>query len=424
MRGRSFDDSGLGFASDFYFVGRRIYKVSFAKDMKKGDIHMKKLTLFVAVLVAVCFAMPCLTSESNVYASEITLSSENCVLMEYETGKVLFEKNADKRGQIASMTKIMLLNLIFDKLESEEIAPTDLVSVSERAMSMGGSQVFLDVKNQYAVSDLVKSIIVASANDSSVAMAEHLFGSVESCVMQMNKLAEELGMQNTNFVNVTGLPHDDAYSTARDVAVMTRELLSHKMYKDYSKIWMDKIPHGEDSYTEISNTNKLLRRYAGCDGGKTGFTNQAMHCVSATAEKNGMRLISTVMHGKSSNERFQDAITMFDYGFGTFEKKEIVSSEKPLDVSQAIINGKSDVLQVIPAESFYLVVKKGGSAEYILNSVFKDKIKAPIKAGEEVGTLEIVLDGRVIKSIPILSNQDIERAGVIDNLKNLFPNKA
>ncbi len=384
---------------------------------------MKKLTLCIAIMLIFSLVVPVVTNFETARASEINLSSENCVLMEYETGKVLFEKNGDQRGQIASMTKIMLLNLIFDKIESGEIAEEDMVSVSERAMSMGGSQVFLDVKNKYAVSDLVKSIIVASANDSSVAMAEYIFGSVESAVMAMNEMAETLGMENTNFVNVTGLPHDDAYSTARDVAIMTRHLVGREKYKEYSKIWMDKIPHGEDNYTEISNTNKLLKRYAGCDGGKTGFTNQAMHCISATAQKNGMRLISTVMHGPTSNERFQDAITMFDYGFGSFERKEIVSCETPLEITAKVINGKVERVGVIPSESFSVVTKKGGNAEYIFNTVIKDDIKAPVKAGEEIGTLEVVCGGEVVKTIFLLANEDVEKAGIKDHLKNLFPNK-
>ncbi|MFI3128687.1 MAG: D-alanyl-D-alanine carboxypeptidase family protein [Bacillota bacterium] len=367
--------------------------------------------------------LPVVTNFETASASEINLSSENCVLMEFETGKVLFEKNADKRGQIASMTKIMLLNLIFDKLESGEISKEDMVSVSERAMSMGGSQVFLDVKNKYAVNDLVKSIIVASANDSSVAMAEYLFGSVESAVTAMNDMAETLGMQNTNFVNVTGLPHDDAYSTARDVAIMTRQLVGREMYKNYSKIWMDKIPHGEDNYTEISNTNKLLKRYAGCDGGKTGFTNQAMHCISATAQKNDMRLIATVMHGSSSNERFQDAITMFDYGFGGFERKEVVSDKTPLEITAKVINGKAESVGIVPSESFSMISKKGGTAEYILNTIIKEDIKAPVKAGDEIGILEVVCDGEVVKTIALIASEDVERAGIKDHLKNLFPNK-
>lgn len=384
---------------------------------------MKKLTLCITIMLIFSLVLPVVTNFETASASEINLSSENCVLMEFETGKVLFEKNADKRGQIASMTKIMLLNLIFDKLESGEISKEDMVSVSERAMSMGGSQVFLDVKNKYAVNDLVKSIIVASANDSSVAMAEYLFGSVESAVTAMNDMAETLGMQNTNFVNVTGLPHDDAYSTARDVAIMTRQLVGREMYKNYSKIWMDKIPHGEDNYTEISNTNKLLKRYAGCDGGKTGFTNQAMHCISATAQKNDMRLIATVMHGSSSNERFQDAITMFDYGFGGFERKEVVSDKTPLEITAKVINGKAESVGIVPSESFSMISKKGGTAEYILNTIIKEDIKAPVKAGDEIGILEVVCDGEVVKTISLIASEDVERAGIKDHLKNLFPNK-
>ncbi|MFI3166774.1 MAG: D-alanyl-D-alanine carboxypeptidase family protein [Bacillota bacterium] len=384
---------------------------------------MRKLTLYVAILFAFSIFLPSVAVKNTAFASELPLTSENCVLMEYETGKILFEKDAQERGQIASMTKIMVLNLIFDKLESGELSLEDMVSVSERAMSMGGSQVFLDVKNQYKVSDLVKSIIVASANDSSVAMAEHIFGSVEGCVAEMNKKATALGMDNTNFVNVTGLPNDDAYSTAYDVAIMTRELISHEMYKDFSKIWMDKIPHGDDKYTEISNTNKLLRRYTGCDGGKTGFTNQAMHCISATAEKNGMRLISTVMHGQTSKGRFDDAIAMFDYGFGAFEKKEIISCDNNLEITPSVANGVKDSVLVKPSESFYAIVKKGGTADYILNTKIDENLKAPINIGDKVGTLEVVSNGSVVKEISIISAEDIEKARIIDNLKNLFPNK-
>lgn len=383
-------------------------------------IQMKKLTIFACMLAFALAIMPVCEKPANADTS-IVLSSENCVLMEYETGEILFQKNGDKRGQIASMTKIMLLDLIFEKLEEEVFSLEDEILVSQRAMSMGGSQVFLDCKNKYPAGELIKSIIVASANDSSVAMAEFLFGSVESAVDEMNKKAVSLGATNTNFVNVTGLPSDDAYSTAIDISKINRDLLSYGEYKNFSTIWLDKIQHSEGKFTEISNTNKLLRRYSGCDGGKTGFTNQAMHCISATAERNGMRFIATVMHGQTSKDRFDDAVKMFDYGFGSFQKTEIVKAWEPLELVASVKCGKESCVSVCPSESFYCITKKGASPEYIKNPILNKDVKAPIKKGDVVGEMEIVQDGAVVKVIQIVAETDIEKAGIVDNFKNMFP---
>ena len=251
----------------------------------------KRLLLSVACLLAV-FAF---CGQTKAYAVELEIKSKEAVLVSADSGEVLFEHNADEKRPIASMVKIMTLLLCFENADSGKFSFDDMITVSQRAASMGGSQAFLDAGSAYMAEDLVKSIVIASANDSCVAMAEHIGGSVEGFVNLMNKRADELGMQDTVFVNCTGLPAAGQFSTAKDVSKMFRELIGHKKYFEYSGVWMEDFQHPGGRVTGLTNTNKLIRQYNGCDGGKTGYTSEAMHCLAATAKRGDMRLISVVV---------------------------------------------------------------------------------------------------------------------------------
>ena len=247
--------------------------------------------------------------------SILQIGAKSAYLMDFSTKTCLFSKEEDKRLPIASMCKIMTLLLAFEAIDAGALSFEEELMISERAASMGGSQVFLEANAKYPVKELIKSIVVCSANDSCVAMAEKIAGSEELFVEKMNARAVALGANNTLFANCTGLPKQPQYSCAKDVALMLKELLNHKEYYEFGKVWMDKFQHPEGRYTEISNTNKLVRFYDGCDGGKTGFTNEAGFCLAATAKRDNTRVISVVIGEENSAPRFEDVKTMFNYAF-------------------------------------------------------------------------------------------------------------
>ena len=301
---------------------------------------------------------------------------------------------------------------------------SDVVVVSENASGMGGSQVFLETNAEYKVGDLIKSIVVASANDSCVAMAEKLCGNEHAFVEKMNEKASELGMNDTLFVNCTGLPQPGQYSCAKDVAVMFSELLKNDEYYMFSKIWTDVIIHPNNRKTEISNTNKLIRFYNGCDSGKTGFTSEAGHCLSASAKRNDMRLICVVIGSPSSKERFKNVSELFNYAFANYENKKIVDCNKPLDIKIEVPNGKNTKLTIIPEKSIYVFCKKNSKVGIELSFEPIKKICAPIKKGEVIGKL-VAYDNNVeVDAVNVLANQTILEKSYLDNIKNIVKNWA
>ena len=251
----------------------------------------------------------------SVSAEEVTYgSSFSAYMVENATGKVLYKKNENERHEIASMVKIMSSLLVFESIEKGEIKVDEKITISHNAASMTGSELFIDEGAEYSVHDLLKGVIVVSANDACVALAERIAGNEDSFVAMMNERAKSLGMNDTLFVNATGLPAEGQYSTAKDVNTMTRELIKHESYYDYSKIWLEDYAHPSGRITQLANTNKLIRHYEGCDSGKTGFTNNALFCLSASASRNGMRLVTTVIGAKSSKERFKEVSDLFKIG--------------------------------------------------------------------------------------------------------------
>jgi D-alanyl-D-alanine carboxypeptidase (penicillin-binding protein 5/6) len=284
---------------------------------------------------------------------------------------------------------------------------------------MGGSQAFIDAGYEYEISELIKSIIIASANDAAVAIAEHVSGSEDSFVAKMNKKAQELDMKNTVFKNCTGLPESGHHSSARDVAIMSKELLKYDEYFKWSTVWMDEIKHQKDGrVTELVNTNKLIRSLQGCDGLKTGYTNEAGFCVTTTAKRGELRLISVILGGNSSKERFDEAAMLINFGFANYENKEVVKKDESL--GQVKLNGgKEKSINLIASESFSVCVKNDEASTIETRIEIPESIDAPIANKQEAGHLIILLNGQEIGKISLLADKDYEKAGFFERLKGI-----
>lgn len=330
------------------------------------------------------------------------------ILIEQSTGRVLAENNADEQLPIASVTKIMTMLLIMEAIEDRKTSFDDLVTVSENAMSYGGSTMFLETGEQLPVHDMLKGIAVASANDGCVAMAEHLTGSETAFVEEMNKRAKELGMKNTNFLNTNGLDEDGHYSSARDVALMSRELLNHPKITEYTSIWTDELRDGK---FQLANTNKLIRFYTGANGLKTGSTSQALCCLSASAKRDGMQLIAVVLGAPTSDKRFSSAKSLLDYGFANYKINHLVKKDEMIcDVD--IINGTVDSVKAIAKKDKYSLSEKSNNKDIKRRVFVNEDIKAPVKKGEVLGYVEFVSDGKVIDKVEIVSENEVNKKGI------------
>ncbi len=378
---------------------------------------MKKLLVVFILIFMVIF-----TGVSvPVYADNLIDSKASC-LIDYNTGKVLYESDADEKYPVASIVKLMTILITLENIDEGKISLEDKVIASSTASGMGGSQVFIEEGGEYKVEDLLKSVIMASANDGSVLLAETIAGSENNFVKLMNNKAETLGLTNTHYANCTGLPATNQFSTARDCAKLLREVNSHELYHKYSGIWIDKISHPKGRETELVNTNKLIRYYKGCEGGKTGSTNEAGYCLSAAAKRGDMRLIAVVLGTKSSKDRFGETSKLLDYGFNNFENKKIVSNGEVIDSNIEVKQGKEKSIKGVYKEDFYYICNKTEKSNIMTKVVIDDNIKAPIAKGDKVGTLYITKDGVVIKTIDIISNDDVQKVSVFDNIYKISEN--
>lgn len=376
------------------------------------------LTVIVAVLAAVPVQSICMY---RVNAAEPDVESPSVILMEASTGKTVYEKNADETLHPASITKIMTLILIFDALSENKITLDENVTVSEHAASMGGSQVFLEAGEKQTVNTMIKCISVASANDASVAMAEHIWGSEQTFVDKMNERAQGLGMSGTHFVNCCGLDTDGHMMTARDVAIMSRELITrYPQIHEYSGIWMDTITHstrrGESEFG-LSNTNKLIKQYEWATGLKTGSTGLAKCCLSATAEKDGIELIAVVMAAPNSKTRFKDAISLLNYGYGVvdiYRDNAWLSQEKI-----AVHGGKSDSVTCRKNNEFvYVFTEDTDTGRIKCTEEYADGLDAPVYEGDVVGQMVYELDGNILGTIDIVAADTVEKAGLGDCIRS------
>ena len=377
---------------------------------------MKKFltfSVFSVIILAICCGSVPVPVQA---ASEI--SSKSACLMDYETREVLFEKNSHTKVPVASMVKMMTILLTVEDIENGELSLDEMVSTSENASGMGGSQVFIDPYVEYTVEDLLKSVIVASANDASVALAEHISGSEANFVKRMNRRASELGMTDTNYVNCTGLPAAEGYSSAYDSAIILSELASHDIYHNYSTIWMQDLVHPSGRVTGLTNTNRLIRYYSGCDGGKTGSTNEAGCCLAATAKRDDMRLVSVVVGAKDSQTRFNECSQLFNYGFANFENVLLVDASK--SVGQASVSkGKTSAVELYPSQNYYALVKKNEESPFAVEFELSNLVKAPVSEGENVGKITISKNGVVTKEIAVVTREAVEKLGYLDTLKKI-----
>ena len=386
---------------------------------------MKKIYSVIFILLAFILSVGCFSGYYSAFAYAdrredfINTSSRSAYLMDYNTKTVIYQKNELEHLPIASMCKVMTLLLCFDALDDNGLSLDEKITVSKYASGMGGSQVFLETNGEYLAGELIKSIVVASANDACVAMAEKLCGSQDLFVQKMNEKATELGMNDTVFVNCTGLPQAGQYSCAKDVSTMFNELLTHDEYYRFSRIWTDVVMHPNDRKTEISNTNKLIRFYQGCDSGKTGFTNESGHCLTASAVRNNMRLIAVVINAPSSKERFKDVSNMFNYGFANYTIKKIVDETKPLELKVNVNGGKQDKLEVVVEKPIYLFTKKQEKRSLEFNFEVLNKVNAPIKKGEILGQLKVFENGIEIESVNVLANENIDAKGYFDIIEDI-----
>lgn len=347
---------------------------------------------------------------------EVAVTAKEAILVS-EDGQVLTEHNATEHRPIASMTKIMTLLCVYDALDDNKISLDDQVCVSERAASMGGSQVFLEQGGTYTVNNLIKSVVVCSANDSCVALAEHVSGSVESFVKTMNEKCAELGLVDTHFDNCTGLPAVSQYSCAKDVSVMLRNLVKHPHYFSCSRIWMEDFAHPGGRVTGMTNTNKLVRFYQGCDGGKTGFTSEAGHCLAATAVRNGMRVFAVVVGATDSKTRFKEVSDMFNYAFANYEQKVyLADNEKVGDID--VVGGKAKSAEVVSDGQLTFFGKKGQSACTVTVEQL-DHIQAPVRKGDIIGTARLLRDGEEVASVKLVAACGVEAKSYLDYVKEI-----
>ncbi len=373
---------------------------------------MKKVICF---FICVCFMMQSVVvfAEGN---TDLGLNAKSAILMEEATGNILYESNPDERLPIASVTKVMTMLLIMEAVDSGKISLDDMVTVSENAMSYGGSTMFLETGEQLTVNDMLKGIAVASANDGCVAMAEHLAGSESAFVDMMNEKAKELGMENTHFMNTNGLDEDDHYSSARDVAIMSRELMKHETIFNYTSIWMDTLRGGK---FQLANTNKLIRFYDGANGLKTGSTSKALCCLSAAAKRNDMQLIAVVLGAPTSAERFASAKSLLDYGFANYAvNTQITAGDEVQKI--AVEKGVDKEVGVVAGDSCSTLVKKGQEDNITKEIKIDETITAPIEAGQKIGTMTISRDGEVIADIDLNALSAVEKKGIGLIIKDFF----
>lgn len=334
--------------------------------------------------------------------TKLDIKAKSAILMEVNTGKILYEQNMDEKLPPASITKIMALLLVMETIDSGKMSVEDVITASEHACSMGGSQIWLEPGETMTVDDLLKAAVIASANDATVALGEQIAGSEEGFVAMMNAKAQELGMTNTHFINATGLDADGHISSAHDVAIMSAELIKHDLIKKYSTVWMDSLRDGE---SELVNTNKLVRFYEGTTGLKTGTTSGAGYCLSATAERNGLELVAVIMSGDTSSDRFNGAKKLLDYGFANYSYATI---EPQLETTETNVNnGVQKTVKITAPNNFGALLKKSEAQAVTQQMILKQNLTAPIKKGDVIGAVEYYLNDEVIGSVDIIAGETV-----------------
>lgn len=356
-------------------------------------------------------------------APDLLTDGKSAILIEATTGKILYEKNSHERYAPASMTKIMSMILIIENIEKGKLKWNDTLVTSEHAASMGGSQIFLQPNEKMSVKDLFKAVAIGSANDATVVFAERIAGTEDKFVKMMNDKAKSLGLKDTNFKNAVGLDTANHYSSAYDMAFMARELVKHEKIFEFTTIYEDYLRQNTDNKFWLVNTNKLIKTYEGADGLKTGYTKEAGYCLTATAKKDNMRLISTIMGSSDSKTRNSNTSTLLDYGYNSYEMQVEVEKGKTVS-SKKILKAKDENVKIVPVDDASVLVERGNEKEALNYEIKLDKLKLPIKKGQKVGILKLKDGNKVISKVELTVKKDVKKASIIElykrSIKSVF----
>ncbi|MBQ9263290.1 MAG: D-alanyl-D-alanine carboxypeptidase [Clostridia bacterium] len=381
------------------------------------------LKCFLCVGLCLLLIMPQALAQPLEEGTPMTLTAPSAVLMEADTGAVIFEKNAQEQRPVASVTKLMTLLILFEKIDGGEMTLEDQVTVSPNAAGQTGSRALIDAHATYPLGDLLKATIIASGNDSAVALAEYAAGTEENFVQLMNEKAAEMGLSGTHYVNCTGLPAEGQHTCAQDVAAISREIVTkHPGYMTYSSTWLDTLKHPSGRVTDLTNTNRLVRFYADCDGLKTGSTNEAKYCLSATAQRGGMRLIAVVLGVPSSQTRFDEARAMMDYGFATYSRTQVANPGDLIGISLPVKMGARDTVDVALGSGLSMLLRSGQKNQLTFETELPDSLTAPIEAGQEIGKVRLLLDGQVIAVLPAVAAQEVHLPGMLEGFTRMLEN--
>lgn len=354
---------------------------------------------------------------------DLAPNAKSAIMIEASTGEILFQKNKDEKLAPASMTKMMSMLLIMEEIENGNLKWNEMITTSEKASSMGGSQIFLKVGEKMTVEDLLKGVAIASGNDAVVALAERVSGSEEQFVKRMNIRAKDLGLKNTNFINATGLTADNHYSTAYDMSLIAKELVKHEKILEFTSTYEDYLRKDTKSPFWLVNTNRLVRFKEGVDGLKTGFTDEAGYCLTATMKKDNMRLITVVMKEENTSKRSADTTKMLDYGFNIYMVQTILDEKTTIEKKKVEL-GKTLTTEIVPKENITILNKKSEEQKNITYKTNINKIIAPVKKGDKVGTIDIIEDNNIISTIDATVKEDISKANILTiylrNLKEII----
>lgn len=345
-------------------------------------------------------------------------TNKSYILIEPNSKTIIAKHNENDKYEVASIVKLMTLLLTFEAIEEGKISADQEVYPSEYACSMEGSQAFLDPGVAYLISDIIKSVIVASANDSAVVLAETVSGSESQFVKQMNQKAQKLGMTNTLYANATGLPAENQYSTALDTSTLLYEVSRYELFQQDSMIWMDTLTHPSGRETELVNTNRLIKYFNGCKGGKTGFTDEAGYCLSSIAEKDGFELVAVVLGCKKASDRFNESMDLYRYGFANYENKSVISAGEEYRVLN-VSKGKESSVTAVAEKDFCVISEKGNNGEIELRFEGEDKISAPIDRGQTVGKIIVLKNGKIIGEINAVAKNDVQVNSYRDVLRKI-----
>lgn len=377
---------------------------------------MKKILILLLLLIFI----PLVKAEET---EDLAPNAKSAIMIEASTGEILFQKNKDEKLAPASMTKMMSMLLIMEEIENGNLKWNEMITTSEKASSMGGSQIFLKVGEKMTVEDLLKGVAIASGNDAVVALAERVSGSEEQFVKRMNTRAKDLGLKNTNFINATGLTADNHYSSAYDMSLIAKELVKHEKILEFTSTYEDYLRKDTKSPFWLVNTNRLVRFKEGVDGLKTGFTDEAGYCLTATMKKDNMRLITVVMKEENTSKRSADTTKMLDYGFNIYMVQTILDEKTTIEKKKVEL-GKTLTTEIVPKENITILNKKSDEQKNITYKTNINKIIAPVKKGDKVGTIDIIEDNNIISTIDATVKEDIAKANILTiylrNLKEII----